>query len=92
MEKEKHCGKRKKYWFPAFSPFPTVISIAFLRVVKSWDCVGKFFNNGSIKYILSNNQLNYDVECHLTCRELKDGEKWTDVSRYLSRMRLAPFS
>ena len=32
----KHCGKRKKCWFPAFSPSPTMFSKAFsLRVVKS---------------------------------------------------------
>ena len=38
----KHCGKRRKCWLPAFSPFPTVFSKAFfLRVVKSRDCVVK---------------------------------------------------
>ena len=36
----KHCGKRRKWWFSAFSPFPTMLSkVFFLRVVKSWDCV-----------------------------------------------------
>ena len=39
---KKHCGKRRKCWLPAFSPFTTVFSTAFfLRVVKSWDCVVK---------------------------------------------------
>ena len=34
--KEKNTGKRRKCWLPAFSPFPTVFSKAFLfRVVKS---------------------------------------------------------
>ena len=38
----KHCGKRKKCWLPAFSPFPTMFSKgSFFRVVKSQDCVGK---------------------------------------------------
>ena len=38
----KHCGKRRKCWLPAFSPFPTMISKGFfLKVVKSWDCVVK---------------------------------------------------
>ena len=36
----KHCGKRGKCWLPAFSPFPTMFSKAFIfRVVKSLDCV-----------------------------------------------------
>ena len=33
----KHCGKRRKCWYPAFSPFPTMFSKALLlRVV---DCI-----------------------------------------------------
>ena len=36
----KHCGKRRKCWLPAFSPFPTMFSKGFLyRVVKSRDIV-----------------------------------------------------
>ena len=35
----KHCGKRRKCWLPAFSPFPTMFSKGFFpRVIKSWDC------------------------------------------------------
>ena len=38
----KHCGKRRKCWLPAFSPFPSMFSKGFLyRVVKSWDCMVK---------------------------------------------------
>ena len=38
----KHCGKRIKCWFPAFSPFPTMFSKGlFFRVIKSRDCVIK---------------------------------------------------
>ena len=38
----KHCGKRRKSWLPAFSPFPTLLSKGFfLRVVRSRDCVVK---------------------------------------------------
>ena len=38
----KHCGKRRKCWLPAFSPFPTMFSKDFfLGVVKSRDCVAK---------------------------------------------------
>ena len=38
----KHCGKRRKCWLPAFSPFPTMFSKGFLfRVVKSRDYVVK---------------------------------------------------
>ena len=38
----KHCGKRRKCWWPAFSPFPTMFSKGFFpRVVKSRDFVGK---------------------------------------------------
>ena len=38
----KLCGKRRKCWLPAFSPFPTMFSTAFfLRVVRSQDCVVK---------------------------------------------------
>ena len=36
----KLCGKRRKCWSPAFSPFPTMFSKGlFFRVVKSLDCV-----------------------------------------------------
>ena len=46
----KNCGKRRKCWLPAFSPFPTVFSKGYcLRVIKSRDCVVKsqtpFFQN-----------------------------------------------
>ena len=35
-----HCGKRRKCWLPAFSPFPTRISKDFhFRVNKNGDCV-----------------------------------------------------
>ena len=38
----KHCGKRRKCWLPAFSPFSTIFSNGyFFRVVKSRDCVVK---------------------------------------------------
>ena len=30
---EKHCGKRRKYWQPAFSPFPTVFSALSRREI-----------------------------------------------------------
>ena len=37
---ENTLGKRRKCWEPAFSPFPTVFSKAFItRVVKRRDCV-----------------------------------------------------
>ena len=40
----KHCGKSRKCWLPAFSPFPTFFSKGFfLRVVKSPDCVVKSY-------------------------------------------------
>ena len=33
----KHCGKRRKCWLPAFSPFPTMFSKGVLNsVVKVW--------------------------------------------------------
>ena len=39
---KKHCGKRRKCWLTAFSPFPTMFSKSlFLRVIKSQDCVVK---------------------------------------------------
>ena len=31
-----HCGKRRKCWLPAFSPFPTMFSNALFF---TWDCV-----------------------------------------------------
>ena len=38
----KHCGKRRKYWFPAFSPIPSMFSKGFiLRNVNSRDCLVK---------------------------------------------------
>ena len=37
FEKDRNiCGKRKKCWLPAFSPFPTMVSKG---VIKSQDCV-----------------------------------------------------
>ena len=43
---KKHCGKRRKCWLPAFSPFPTMFSKGFFfRVIRSWDCVVKIFND-----------------------------------------------
>ena len=44
----KHCGKRRKCWLPAFSPFPTMFSKGFfLRVVKCRDCgiKGKYIHS-----------------------------------------------
>ena len=38
----KHCGKRRKSWLPAFSPFSSMSSKGFfLRFVISQDCVVK---------------------------------------------------
>ena len=38
----KHCGKKRKCWLPAFSPFPARFSKGFLPwVVKSRDCLVK---------------------------------------------------
>ena len=40
--RRKHCGKRRKYWLPAFSPFATIFSKAFFsRGFKSQDCTEK---------------------------------------------------
>ena len=40
----RHCGKWRKCWLPAFSPFPTMFSKAvFSRGVKSQDCVRKSY-------------------------------------------------
>ena len=37
-----HCGKRRKCWLPAFSPFSSMFSKGFfVRVVKSRDFVVK---------------------------------------------------
>ena len=39
----KHCGKRRKCWLPAFSPFPTMFSKGFFpQCVKSSHCVVMF--------------------------------------------------
>ena len=32
---KKHCGKRRKCWFPAFSPFPTMFYELYLSQVRS---------------------------------------------------------
>ena len=38
----KHCGKSRKGWLPAFSPFPTMFLKAFsFRVIESRDHVVK---------------------------------------------------
>ena len=35
MKGRKHCGKRRKCWLPAFSPFPTRVSKAsYMRSLK----------------------------------------------------------
>ena len=35
---DKHCGKRRKCWLPAFSPFPAMFSKDFLfKVIISQD-------------------------------------------------------
>ena len=37
-----YCGKRRKCWLPAFSPFPTIFSkIFFSRVVQEQNCLSK---------------------------------------------------
>ena len=42
---KKHCGKRRKCWLPAFSPFPTMLSKDFfLKVIKSRNCVVRFMH------------------------------------------------
>ena len=48
----KHCGKRRKCWLPAFSPFPTMFSkVVSFRVVKSQDCVVRgILGNPSVKH------------------------------------------
>ena len=52
----KYCGKRRKCWLPAISPFPTMFSKAFVhRVVKDWHCV----INGS-----SDNTIFCHCHCH----------------------------
>ena len=40
----KYCGKRRKCWLPAFSPFPTMFSKAlFYRMVKTRDGVERCY-------------------------------------------------
>ena len=42
----KHCGKGRKCWLPAFSPFPAMFSKPLhSRVVESRDCVVKSYKN-----------------------------------------------
>ena len=47
---KKHGGKRRKYWFPAFSPFPTMLSKGrFLRGIKSRNWVVKSLTTSTKK-------------------------------------------
>ena len=40
LKGRKDCGKGRKCWLPAFSPFPTMFSkVVYLRVVKIRDFV-----------------------------------------------------
>ena len=39
FDSRKHCGKRRKWKLPAFSPSPTVFFKAFSRVIKSRNSV-----------------------------------------------------
>ena len=42
LGKRRHCGKRRKCWLPAFSPFLTMFSKGFFpKVIESRDCVLK---------------------------------------------------
>ena len=51
----KYCGKRRKCWLSAFSPFPTMISKGFFpRVFNSQDCVV----NGSLPTLPNNKILD----------------------------------
>ena len=37
-----HCVKKRKYWLPAFDPYPTLFGKAFLyRMFKPGDCEGE---------------------------------------------------
>ena len=48
LKVRKHCGKKRKCWLPAYSPFPTTFSTGFsVEVVKSRDCVVELNNNSS---------------------------------------------
>ena len=41
-KQEKIVGKRRKYWLPAISPFPTMFSKdCFSIVIKTHDCLVK---------------------------------------------------
>ena len=53
-----HGGKRRKCWFPAFSPLPTMFSKGlFLWVIKSRDCLVKSLNFAqSLPQFGSNNE------------------------------------
>ena len=38
----RHCGKKRKCWLPAFSPFPIMFAkVFFVRAVKNRDCMIK---------------------------------------------------
>ena len=40
--REENIVRKRKYWLPAFSPFPTMFSKSYLfKIVKSKDCVIK---------------------------------------------------
>ena len=42
FDRVENTWKRRKFWSPPFSPFPTVFSKAFFfKVIKSQDCVVK---------------------------------------------------
>ena len=42
FDRVEHCEKRRKCWFPVFSPFPSVFYKAFsFRVVKGRDCAAQ---------------------------------------------------
>ena len=46
----RHCGKVRKCWLPAFSPFPTMFYKGFFFwVVKSRDCVVKGYDWSELK-------------------------------------------
>ena len=58
-----HCGKRRKCWLPAFSPFPTVFSTLCKREIANLDMFNSLpanaFNLVRSKILLFGKELSY---------------------------------
>ena len=63
----KHCGKRRKCWFPAFSPFPTMFSKASSTMSLKVGIVWSRANIGPADRVLALSKLKAFADDKIKC-------------------------